>query len=161
MNGLRGIATGILITTIILGLTFLAGNYERQPSNTENTNVKKVVTNEDVQAYAKANNLVILSQKEYDKLNGSKQKQPAKETTPKQEEKTDEEKVVQYTLVIKSGMSSEEVASNLESAKIIKSAKELTNYLEQHKLSESVKAGDHQVTNKMSIAEIATEITSY
>jgi hypothetical protein len=168
MNGLRGIATGILIATIILGLTFIVGGYGDQKPNSENnkTNTENTaLTDEDVQAYAKANKLVIITQEQYDQMmNPTKEKQDDKEvdeTTPEEEEQEKKEKVIELNLEIKSGMSTQEVADKLQKAKIIKNSNELIDYLAKHKLEGAVKAGDHKVTSKMSIADIAKEITSY
>jgi hypothetical protein len=172
MNSLRGIATGILIATIILGLTFLVGGYSNNTSQGEETE-ERVLTADEVKNYAKANNLVIISQDQYDQFMNTEGKQdnqeetsPGEDEKPKEEENTEEakkpeDKVVEFNLVIKSGMSTQEVADNLKNEKIIKDSKELIDYLEKNKLAGAVKAGDHKVTNKMSIAEIAKEITSY
>lgn len=161
MNGLRGIATGILIATIILGLTFLVGGYGKQAQNKDDFTEKRTITDEEVQAYAKEKKLVILSQEEYDGLIKKPNEQDKKDTSQAEAEKPAEEKVIEVTLVIKSGMSTEEVANYLRDAKIIKNPKDLIDYLEKNKLAGDVKAGDHKVTSKMTIAEVANAITSY
>jgi cell division protein YceG involved in septum cleavage len=170
MTGIRGIATGILLATIVLGITFLLGGYSNNTKEKELIEIEQNITEADVQAYLEEQNLVTLTKDEYDQLSQPQEteneKDKASEET-KDSEDTEEAKenqediVVQANLTIKSGMSTGEVADYLKEVKIIKDANKLIDYLEDNDLVTSVKAGTYKVNSDMSISEIAKTITSY
>lgn len=166
MTGLRGFATGILLSTSILGITFLAGGYSKTEESPNNEQ-KVEITDNDIEAYLEENELVTITKDEYDQLTQQVEKNDEENTSvdennnPEQNETEDKEKVIKLNLTIKSGMSTGEVANTLKEAKIIDDEQKLIDYLEDNNLVTDVKAGTYEVNSDMSIGEVAKTITSY
>ncbi|TFB23801.1 hypothetical protein E3U55_03025 [Filobacillus milosensis] len=80
--------------------------------------------------------------------------------TQNDEEKETEDNNKSFTLNIQSGMTSIDIANELETAQIIDNADEFNNYLEQNNYSRQIQLGEYQLNNSMSFNEIADVITN-
>lgn len=84
----------------------------------------------------------------------------AKETVPKDTIEKDEAGVTKLTLTIESGTTSQDVASTLEKANIIKDAQDFNDYLKEKGLTTSIQIGKHAIDGSMSIETISKIITT-
>ncbi|WP_010678125.1 endolytic transglycosylase MltG [Bacillus timonensis] len=161
---LRGISIGIIVSTIVFGSMYYSGN-EKTPINEK-----------QVDQFLQQEGFKKISIEEYNKLQEKQDKvppvkkennQPSQPTVPPKEditEKTEspkEEKPpkIIYVLTIDTGMYSSEIADALAKAKIIADADEFNQYLVEHDLNTAIQIGTYEVTNEMSIEEIANIIT--
>lgn len=85
----------------------------------------------------------------------------AKEGDSQKESQTDAEETnpVSYKLSIRSGMTSIYISALLEKEGIIEEATALEKYLEQNDLNKEIQIGEYELTNKMSIQQVAKTIT--
>lgn len=162
-NGLRGFAGGLIVATFILSYV-----YYFQADKTDGQEITKA----DLENYALENQLIILTENEFNQLKETKEKvkkEEAKETKTnesnneknnakqKDESKPKEKKTIKVT--IKPGMSTSEVATQLQKLKLISSKSEFTNYIKKKKLESSIKAGSYKLNNDMTVEEIASILT--
>lgn len=149
-QSLRAFSFGILFATIILTIFY----YQRSETKSNPEKVAK--------EYIQTNNLKVLSSKEYDEYKHLKEKvvQLKKETeAPSNEKVKTEQKEITYTLTIRRGMTSGQVASLLESAHIVTNAKSFKNYLADRNMTYKIQIGQYHLNNQMSFPEIAGLIT--
>ncbi len=154
-NGLRGFAGGLIVATIVLSFFY----YQSDKA------VDAETTKSDVESFANENNLIILTEEEYNNVTEQnkneekpKEVEEKKAKEDKQEEPKEEEKV-EATLEISPGMSTAGAADKLQELKIIKNKKDFTDYIKKHKLEGSVKSGSYKLNSEMTIKEIATIVT--
>lgn len=69
------------------------------------------------------------------------------------------EKTINYSLTIKPGMTSQQIANKLVNEHIILNAETLTNYLRRDKLHDHIQVGTFILSKEMSIEQIAKTIT--
>lgn len=159
---LRGISVGMIIATCLLSAVyFLSPKQENK------------VTKEDIELYLSNQNLVAISQQEYEDLQAddtstNKDESPKPESEEKEEPKEDEEEegskeeevpIKQFTLTIVSGMNSLEIANLLEDYQIISSGKEFDIYLTENELNTLIQIGTYDLSSDMSFETIADIIT--
>ncbi|MEK3890729.1 hypothetical protein [Bacillus sp. FSL K6-3431] len=89
----------------------------------------------------------------YEKLIAVKAKENEQTTKP------DEPKVTSFELTISEGMSSKEISSQLEKAKIIPDAKAFNDFLGENKLQRYIQIGKYHLNNEMNFEQIADSIT--
>ena len=83
-----------------------------------------------------------------------------KKTVEQPKPKTEKpEKAVNYSLTIKPGMTSQQIADTLVNEHIIPDADTLTNYLRRDKLHDHIQVGTFILSKEMSIEQIAKTIT--
>lgn len=80
-------------------------------------------------------------------------KKPVKQPEPKAE------KAINYSLTIKPGMTSQQIADKLVNEHIIRDADTLTSYLRRDKLHDHIQVGTFILSKEMSIEQIAKTIT--
>ncbi|MBM7646371.1 cell division protein YceG involved in septum cleavage [Scopulibacillus daqui] len=143
-RGMRGFAAGMLVACGIIAFFY----YQIfQPANGGKTNSSETLTSKNVHKFLLDHHLVAVDQKEYHHLQKSK---PHKNN-----------KVIYRTrLYITSGMSTEDIAGNLQEFKIIKNKKDFLKYLKEHNLEEKIQPGHYDLGNNMSLAEIVNKITT-
>lgn len=152
-QSLRAFSFGIIFTTIIFAII-----YYFQPGIKQNQT-------EELKAYLQQNNLKTISTKEYQELTEAKEKlaKLEKENTNTSHAKEASQEVKQvfiYSLFVKKGMTSTEVATQLQKAHIINNAQQFNHYLKEHHLQNKIQTGTYDLNNQMSISEIATIITT-
>lgn len=148
-NGLRSFAAGLLLATAVLSYFYfqnIKAGATPAASNSP-TEERTQLTETDVKSFADKNNLVILSEKEFEKLNEQANQQ------------ADKNVVYQLQLDVPKGTSSQEVTSKLFNAKIISDKDEFRDYLHKNKLETAVKSGSYTLNSEMSIKEIVDIIT--
>lgn len=124
----------------------------------EEMNIPQIqLSSEEMMENLKKQGFVILEETEYDIL--LKAKEEAAKETGKPLDNEDKEPVHYSYLIIKTGMTSSEVASLLEQAKIIEDKEEFIAYLREHKLTTSIRTGEFLLNSGMTFAEIADEIS--
>jgi hypothetical protein len=132
---IRAFAAGILFATTAIGTV----QYYAKPSS---INEKK--TNDQ---------LVTIKKEEYEKL------LRIKEASEKHPKPSEQKTTYVYTLIIKKGEASREIAHRLEQAKIIQNAKSFLTYLEHKHLTRKIRPGTYTVTSEMTYDEIQKLIT--
>lgn len=161
---LRGIAIGIIVSTIVYGVIFYSGN-NKTPINEKQVDqflqqegYKKISLEEYNELQEKQE--AVPPEKEESKQ-PSQTNEPAKENVSEKVETPKEEKSqkIIYVLTIDTGMYSSEIAEALKKAGIIADAELFNNYLVEHDLNTAIQIGTYEVTNEMSIEEIADMIT--
>ncbi|MEK3797768.1 endolytic transglycosylase MltG [Peribacillus sp. FSL H8-0477] len=83
-------------------------------------------------------------------------KKPVNQPEPKAEKPA---KAINYSLTIKPGMTSQQIADTLVNEHIIRDADTLTNYLRRDKLHDHIQVGTFILSKEMSIEQIAKTIT--
>ncbi|MFT4412636.1 hypothetical protein ACLM5H_02140 [Fredinandcohnia humi] len=160
---LRGIAIGIIISTLVFSYLYFIENEEI------------AITEEQIENYLNEEGYVKVRSEEYNKLlqksvsptsdNAGKGEKDKEEQTVPTEPPSDEAKKAEpdqktYTLSIEPGMSSDEIAETLEQAGIIPNSVEFNNFLIENGLNTGIQIGTYEVTTKMSQAEIANLISN-
>lgn len=154
---MRAIAASLLlIAAIFIYLDYFQS--AKQEANEEEMNIPQIqLSSEEMMENLKKQGFVILEETEYDILLKAKE-EAAKETGKPLA--TEDKKLVRHSyLIIKRGMSSSEVASLLEQAKIIENKDEFITYLREHKLTTSIRTGEFLLNSGMTFAEIVEEIS--
>lgn len=157
-NGLRGFAGGLIVATFILSYV-----YYFQVDKTDANENGQNITKEDVENYALENNLIILTEEEFNQTNDANETdtEPANkdENEKKEEPKEEQKQVVNVNFEITPGMSSEAVGSKLQDLKVISNKNDFTNYIKNQKLEASVKAGTFKLNSEMTVEEIVAILT--
>lgn len=151
---LRGIATGILITTLFFAYSFYFTDifYVNETPVTE-----KVISEQDVTKYLQEHNLKMIPVDEYEEL-------VAKVDIIEKEKKLDEDEEIlkedtKIKLIIEPGMSSSAVGQLLEEKDIITDKNSFENYIITKGLETKIRAGEYDISSTMSIEEIVDIIT--
>lgn len=152
-NGVRGLASGLLIATIVLSYFFYyhGENDKTKPSEQAQEKSSDSISENEIKAFADQNDMIILTETEYNEL---------KDNAGQEAEEPQEEKVIyQLLLDVPSGTSSQEVAQRLEKTKIIDNAEAFMKDLKAKNLETAVKQGSYQLNSNMSIDEIIAIVT--
>ncbi|TXC92411.1 endolytic transglycosylase MltG [Metabacillus litoralis] len=167
-TGFRTFAAGMILSTSVLGGTYLLSDKEQAAAK-----VEKEVTEADIKTYLTNNNKMAIDTDEYEEFLASKNaadqkeetkvaEQPKTEEAPKEEAKKVEEKkeeVVSYKVAIKDGMTTSEVSDALELNGIIESSKEFDKFLISNDYHTKVQLGTFEVKKGMTFAQLADVIT--
>lgn len=161
-RGMRGFAAGLWLAAVVMAYFHFTGH------ETEKTGAEPgEVTQEQVQHFLKDQNEVAVSKEDYNTLksptdqNSNKNDKQDGKTDQKKKQQNNEKKSTHNTkLKIKKGMTSQEVAEQLEDAKVIKDAEKLQDYLGDHGIEENVQLGSYKLSSDMSLKKIAKKITS-
>lgn len=156
-NELRGFAGGLILATLILSYVYFFHTDNQEAA------APVEISETDVNDYALENNLVILTEEEYQQLNGEanaaeEQKESNQEEASNDEEKEVEE-IINANLEITPGMSTQEVAQKLQELNLISNHSEFTNYIREQDLESAVKAGTFNLNSEMTIEEIVKIVT--
>lgn len=130
-SGIRGFAAGLLVAALICGGYYYLN--EPKPVKDEALSLAELQKASEKLGY----NLV--------------EKPSVKETLLA--------KPVTYKLVIKKGMSSEDIGELLKKNKIIKDTSHFARYLQQHQLTTKLQIGEYLLKDTMSTDQIADMIT--
>lgn len=149
-TNLRAFAVGIIFATGVMGVA-----YSIVSSDT--------LGESDVKAYAKENDMHLLTNKEYQELLPSiEEKKPEAEQTPPAEEQqkpedesASEESNEPFDVNIPDGMATYEVSELLEAEGVIKDADEFDAFLEDRDIATRVRAGTFTMKKNMSYEEAA------
>ncbi|MFC4618001.1 endolytic transglycosylase MltG [Camelliibacillus cellulosilyticus] len=164
-HGMRGFAAGIIVTTAVVGLFY----FQFMPSGEAKTASSKV-TESSVAKYLEKHNQIAVDKTTYDRLqaadtqiNQQNNNQPADKSSDKasdQNKKSDDKKQVQKVKVaVKEGMTTSDVADDLQKKHIIKDKQALIDYVIKNKLEPYLQLGTYTISSDMSIADIAKAIT--
>ena len=154
-HSVKAFSIGIIFSTAILSFVYYFATDHKEA----------VVTKDDIQNYIKSENLVVLSKQEYDELklrsenNDNTPEEQSVEPTKESEKKQTENEINNYTLTIRSGMNSMEIATLLEEEKIIANASEFDTFLREQNLNTTIQIGSFDLTSDMSYELIADIIT--
>lgn len=123
--------------------------------------------NEDDQEETKEKKSEGKNQRDDQKEEVDEQKSSDDQSDKEKDEKKDEpkedkkkEKIHKYTLTIEPNMLAPEVGELLVNNKIIDSANDFVEYLEEKGYSQYIQLGKHEVTSKMDFYELAETITN-
>ncbi len=169
-NSLKSFASGMIIATSIFTAV-----YYFQPINKQEQKIVEndTLTNDEVQAYLKNNGYISIPEETYDELvakskeyeaiknqsqKASEPKPPEqKETVPNPQSPEVEKKT--FTLTVKSGMDSIQIANLLENAGIVDSGKKFEQFLTEKDWTRSIQVGTYKLNSSMSYEEIGKIIT--
>ncbi|WLD92076.1 hypothetical protein [Alkalihalobacillus sp. AL-G] len=160
-SGMRGFGAGLIVASGLLALVHYQGA-DQGGSKVKAEEASGTLTYEQVESYLQNEGLVAVKQETLEQSENTKQNSDEQLAEDKKKEKPEEpeEEVIKTTLVISKGTSTGQVCDWLESKKIIKSSDELIQFLRSNNLESKVRFGEYEVNSKMSIAEVATVITS-
>lgn len=167
-NSLRSFASGMIIATSILTAV-----YYIQPFNKEEQKIVEnhTITDEEVQQYLNNNgdisiseetyNELIAKSKEYEVIKSQKElaQKPTEPKLPEQKETVQEPVKKTYTLTVKSGMDSIQIANSLEKSGIVDNGKKFEQFLTKKDWTRSIQVGTYELTSSMSYEEIGLIIT--
>lgn len=159
-NSLRSFASGMIIAT-----SFFTAVYYFQPSTKAEQKIVEnhTITEEEVQQYLNNNGYISIPEQTYDELvakskeyetmkDQSQKESVQKETAPNPEPQT-------FTLTVKSGMDSIQIANLLEKSGIVDSGKKFEQFLTKKDWTKSIQVGTYELNNSMSYEEIGKIIT--
>lgn len=158
-RSLMAFSFGIFFSVSLIGFYYF--RFEDKP---------QTITQKEAIQLLKEKNYVVLTKSEYTELTNkqteSKQKTEEKTTEKKtttkekvnKEEASEKEKIT-YSLEITSGMTSEEIANILENHGIIDNGNDLSVYLDENGYSTKIQLGIFNLSNGMSLDQIARIIT--
>lgn len=151
---LRAFSFGIIFTVAVIG------TYYYFFMNIEQTTVA-APTIEQAKKVVVAHDFVVLTKKEHLKLEqANEQLKTLKEQQKKQPEKEKQEKKIEtYTLKVKTGMTSDDIAQLLKKAQIIDSERDFIDFMAINGYSKSIQLGSFKLTDEMSYEQIAKTIT--
>lgn len=169
-TAIRNFAFGLLVATMILAPpSFLPFDFSTNENNhTENETESADVssnnqeTNEgSEQEQALQEEIASLE----DELAVSKEVQDdlqneLEESATNEEDETGEEETVRLYLSVSDGMTASEIAGILEDSEIIDDRSEFNTYMEDNEMIMDVRSGRYELTDDMSIPEVAETITS-
>ncbi|MBM7620238.1 Tfp pilus assembly protein PilP [Bacillus tianshenii] len=152
-TNLRAFAVGIIFATGVMGVA-----YSIVSSDT--------LGKSEVKAYAKENDMHLLTNEEYQELlpsieeekpaeQSTEQKPPAAEQEKPEEEAQAEEANEPFDVNIPDGMATYEVSELLEAEGVIKDADEFDAFLEDRDIATRVRAGTFTMKKNMSYEEAA------
>ena len=171
---------------MIIATSILTAVYYFQPSS--KTQEQKIVeneplTDEEVQAYLNNNGYISIPQQTYNELlakskeyeviknesqkapelkqpetNPPEQKEPVPNPQPPEIEKQEPEKKT-YTLTVKSGMDSIQIANLLEKFGVVDSGQKFEQFLTTKDWTKSIQVGTYKLDSSMSYEEIGKVIT--
>ncbi|MFS0861561.1 hypothetical protein [Fredinandcohnia sp. 179-A 10B2 NHS] len=138
---LRGIAVGIILSTIIYGYFYYFEKGE------------PVISETQVNDYLEEKGYVSLSKEKYSEL-------LQEETDINENQKVNEplsepiKKEITYSLSIEPGMNSNQIAEVLENEEIIQNSSDLNTYLIENGLNTKIQIGTYELSNLMDVSEI-------
>lgn len=160
---------------MIIATSIFTAVYYFQPFNKREQKIVEndTLTSEEVQAYLNNNGYISISEQTYDELvakskefeaiknqtqKASEPKLPEqKETVPIPPSPEVEKKI--FTLTVKSGMDSIQIANLLENAGIVDSGREFEQFLTKKDWTRSIQVGTYKLNSSMSYEEIGKIIT--
>lgn len=155
---LQGIATGILLTTLLLAYNlYFTDNFHviKEIPSEEKVNF----TEQDLEDYLQNHGLVAIDKLEYEQLLDIASEEVV-ESAPSSPEKVIERVVVkEITFTIEPGMSSGSVAQSLEESGLIADRVVFEEYVSRNGLETKIKAGVYSLTSDMSLEDILKTIT--
>lgn len=148
---IRGFATALLLAGICMLVFHFTENPKMEETATASAAVETVKPSIDnMKKELEENDYHVLTKQDYDQLKDEQEKTP--EPTEKEEQKT-------FTLKLETGMTSADVASELEKASIIEDASAFRTYLDITEASESLQVGNYQLSSNMGYDDIAKLMT--
>ncbi|WP_078430025.1 endolytic transglycosylase MltG [Alkalihalobacterium alkalinitrilicum] len=171
----RGLSMGFFITGIVLLL------FKSVLAPAQTTAEEPVMSQETIEVFLKANNLMVISEEDYEAMkNGQadesataeqpteekkeseskvEEKEEEKQEEKKEEEKKEDDKPVKHKIKITSGMVSPDVAKMLKEKGLIKDEAKFVRAVESKNAAKYVQIGEHELTTGMSHNEIIQVIT--
>ncbi len=170
-NSLRSFASGMIIaTSIFTTVYYFQTSFNKQEQKIVENDT---VTDEEVQAYLHNNGYISIQEQTYDELVAkSKEYEAIKQQTqkppepmpPQQKElipnpQPPEIEKKTYTLTVKSGMDSIQIANLLEDFGIVDSGKKFEQFLTKNDWTRSIQVGTYKLSSSMTYEEIGKTIT--
>ncbi|OLO28632.1 hypothetical protein BTR23_17080 [Alkalihalophilus pseudofirmus] len=176
----RGLSMGFFITGIVLLL------FKSVLAPAQTTAEEPVMSQETIEVFLKANNLMVISEEDYEAMKNGQADESAtaeqpteekkeseskveekeeekqeekKEEEKKEEEKKEDDKPVKHKIKITSGMVSPDVAKMLKEKGLIKDEAKFVRAVESKNAAKYVQIGEHELTTGMSHNEIIQVIT--
>lgn len=156
---LQGIATGILLTTLLFTYNFyFTDNFYviKEIPSEEKVNF----TEQDFKEYLQNHNLVVIDKLEYEQLLEERNTiEEVEVKVPATPEKSKEKVVKEITFNIEPGMSSSSIALHLKEKGLISDNKLFEKYIINNGLETKLKAGEYLLRSDMSLEEIVKKLT--
>lgn len=149
---IRTFALGLLTATTVLGVTY----FMEAPS----PETSKPLTIEEMMAEVERRGYEVLSNQEFAALQSEPTPSDTSETTEKDQDNPETEKVYVYSLDIVQGTTSDDISRKLAEAGIIEQASDLEQYMSVNDYSRFIQVGQATINSDMSLNQIAKAITS-
>lgn len=152
-KGMQAFSAGIIIASCILGIAYFFSS-PKEMTTEETAAQTKAVSDASVQQYLSDKGQIAIPRKDYEKLIAQKETAVAKAggTAPDKSQKPTAPKP--FTLTIKDGMSTADVAKELENAGIVSSARDYATFLVETGYHTKVRSGTYQLKQGMSFKQI-------
>ncbi|GGE46862.1 hypothetical protein GCM10011391_27150 [Pullulanibacillus camelliae] len=180
-NGMRAFAAGIIITCAVIAFFYYFIFNDAKGSSEKATN--KSLTDSAVENYLNKKGQTAIDQATYDKWQAEdRQLQDGKKTSDDKKsssdsaasdsdkkddqskaasDKKEESESKTVTIKVKSGMTSTDIADQLQSEKIIKDSQKLVDYIVGHDLEKYIQLGSYKIKSDMTIPQIAKVLSTY
>ncbi|WP_088102470.1 endolytic transglycosylase MltG [Halalkalibacter urbisdiaboli] len=147
---LRGLASGILLTTVLFGYLYVSGTFidtSLQVSEDPLT-VDEMIVELEKEGY-------------YVSVEAPIANPPTEETVDERPNHASPESVTVYTTVLRitSGMTSRDVAKQLVRGQIIEDEQAFLNYMQSTNRNKIIRTGEYEIRSNMSVEEIADIIS--
>ncbi|GAA0457792.1 hypothetical protein [Alkalibacillus silvisoli] len=155
---------GILLTTLIVGVTYFFESHEQHSSFEVDTEHLEF-TEEQARELIESSEKVMVTEEELNQYKDYEQENISLKEQIKQYEDELENQEGQighdiFTLEIESGMSTRNIADLLKEENIIEDATEFVEFLTENDYSRQIQVGQYVVTSAMSDQQIAITITN-
>ncbi|WP_239421752.1 endolytic transglycosylase MltG [Bacillus sp. CGMCC 1.16541] len=148
---IRAFSVGLLLATSVLGIVYYTGDRNQEYNRTFSLQqAKQLLQNEGY---------VTVQTAEYNQLLQLKRAEQEESTLPIKKESKDKATIVHKEIVIKPGMTSIDIASQLLESEIIKNSTEFNAYLTKRDLTTKIQLGTYTLSSDMTHEEIAAILT--
>jgi hypothetical protein len=174
-HGMRGFASGIIATTAVVALF----HFQLTPKSEATTDSNASLTENTVQKYLNSHGEIAVDKEMFNKWQNSEKKGTSKSTdsNTKSDDKTSDKstkdnssgsdtttespQVYKATVQVTQGMTTSDVAAELESQHVIKNKYDLIHYVVNNKLEPYLQLGTFTLSSDMTIAQIASKLTNH
>jgi beta-N-acetylglucosaminidase len=147
---LQGFAAALLLAGACMLVLYITSD-ESAAKTTSAAPIQKELSTEEMKTRLEKDDYYILNSKEYEEL---QQKTETKEKT-----ETESNQPKEFQLKLESGMTSDEVARQLEKKSILEDGDAFLTYLNVTKASKALQVGTYDVNSDMSYEEITELLT--
>ncbi|PSL42314.1 YceG-like family protein [Salsuginibacillus halophilus] len=162
-NWLRGAAAGLFVSAMLL----LAAQTFLEPSLTASEAEESAVTQDEARQVLEVEGYEVMSdedinamlQEAYTQESDEAEGDDEAEEEANSETETENDPIYKYHLTVEDGMTSNEVASRLESANIIEDASRFESRLYEAGTAESIQTGTFELESEMEEEEIIQHIS--
>ncbi|MGP4072484.1 hypothetical protein ACTWQB_08000 [Piscibacillus sp. B03] len=153
---IQAFSIGLLTASVLLGFIYI----QTEKPNNESSETEVSLTDEDAKDYLENRGFAVVNGQEYEDLVRQKQ-QLESEIDEINESETDseQESTEKFIFEVESGMTLNDIASELEQLNIIDDAQSFSQFMEEEGYSRGVQLGEFELHNRLTYEQIAEILT--